>query len=292
MLPIKMLLVVLEAERDNQAVWLQSIAWAEATGAALQVLVPVPPDVKPGLELAPGLQGIAAQNAEAAARHWLKELQDQAPEGTAYTAVATTHTVETILHEAQRFQCDLLMIGAGQLEDWRQLLRHLPCPLLLVRRSAAPRRFAAALGAGAEDAPHRLLNKVVLEHMQALVPRFGGSGRILSALPNPAELVPLMGDAYAASYVATDLEKSYREGIEKQVAEFGMGSDAVRVMPGRPDVVLPELARQEEVDCLLLGTVARGGFAAFWLGNTAEDVLPRVHCDVLVLRPQDYVEPS
>jgi len=293
MLPtINMLLVVLEAEKDNQAVWRQAIAWAVATGARLQVLVPVPPDVKPGLELAPGLLDMAAHNAEAAARHWLQELQDEAPEGTAYTAVATIHTAETIVHEAERFQCDLLMVGAGLLEDWRPLLRHLPCPLLLVNRTAAPKRFAAALGAGAEDAPHRLLNQVVLEYMQTLAPCFGGSVRVLSALPNPTELVPLMGDAYAASYVATDLEKSYREGIEKQVAEFGMASDRVRVMPGRPDVVLPELARQEEVDCLLLGTVARGGFAAFWLGNTVEDVLPRVHCDVLILRPQDYVEPA
>jgi universal stress protein E len=42
----------------------------------------------------------------------------------------------------------------------------------------------------------------------------------------------------------------------------------------------------------LLGTVARKGFSAFWLGNTAEDVLPRVECDVLLLRPQDYFDPD
>lgn len=292
MLPLKTILVVLEAGRDNQATWLQSLAWAEATGATLQVLVPVAPDVKPGLDLAPGLQDMASHNAEVAARHWLQELEAEAPSGTAFAAVATGHLADTILHEARRFEADLLMMGAGYLDDLRPLLRHLPCPLLLVRHMRTPGMFAGALGAGAEDAPHRVLNRVILEHLQLLAPCFGGQIRVLSALPNPAELVPLMGDAYAASYVATDLEKTYREGIEKQVAGFGMASDLVRVLPGRPDVVLPELVRQEEVDCLLLGTVARSGFAAFWLGNTAEDVLPRVECDVLVLRPQDYVEPA
>ena len=66
---------------------------------------------------------------------------------------------------------------------------------------------------------------------------------------------------------------------------------ALRVSPGRPDVVLPELVHSEHVDCLILGTVCRTGFAAFWLGNTAEDVLPRLDCDVLLLRPQDYFDP-
>lgn len=292
MLPLKTIVVVLASERDGQPAWLQALAWAEATGAGLHVLVPVPPDVRHGLELSPGLQELAAHNAEVAAQHWMRDLQAEAPPGTAFTAVATEHSADTILHEVSRFEADLLMIGDTLLDDWRPMLRRLPCPMLLVRRMAAPQCFAGALGAGAEDTPHRLLNKVVLEHLQMLVSLFKGEARVLSALPNPTELVPLMGDAYAASYVATDLEKTYRDSIEKQAADFGLPDSCVKVLPGRPDVALPELVRQESVDCLLLGTVARSGFAAFWLGNTAEDVLPRVDCDVLVLRPQDYVEPS
>lgn len=291
MLPIKTIVAVLAPERDGQPAWLQALAWAEATGAALQVLVPVAPDVKPGLELAEGLQEMAAHNAEVAAGHWLAELRSEAPAGTGFVAVATRHPAETILHEARRFEADLLIMGDALLDDWRPMLRHLPCPLLVVRRMTAPQVFAGALGAGAEDAPHRLLNTVVLEHLQALAPSFWGQALVLSALPNPTELVPLMGDAYAASYVATDLEQTYRDGLHKQVEALGMTADQVKVLPGRPDVVLPELVREQRVDCLLLGTVARSGLAAFWLGNTAEDVLPRVDCDVLVLRPQDYVEP-
>jgi universal stress protein E len=292
MLPLKTIVVVVKAEKDQQPVWLQARAWAAATGATLHVLVPVAPDVKPGVALAPGLLDMAAHNAEMAAGHWCHALQTDAPEGTVFSPVATTHTAETILHEAQRFEADLLMIGADFLEDWRPLLRHLSCPVLLVRHATAPHVVAAAVGAGMEDAPHRLLNQVVVEHLQALAPCFDAQMRVLSALPNPTELVPLMGDAYAASYVATDLESSYRESVAKQATEMGVFAEAVKVLPGRPDVALPELVRQESVDCLLLGTVARSGLAAFWLGNTAEEVLPRVDCDVLILRPQDYQAPA
>lgn len=294
MLPIKTVLVVLEAHREGQSAWLQAQAWAQALGASLQVLVPVTPDVKDGLELAPGLAAMAGENAEAAAGHWLEGLLARAPAGTGKTIVATTHRVETVLHETRRLEADLLIVGErDDMPDLRPLMRELPCPLLIIRRAAVSRRFAAAIGAGAEDAPHQLLNQALLERLVDLAQRFQGDVRVLSALPNPVELVPLMGDAYAASYVANDLEASYRKNLGEQIAKFGLAAEGVlNVAPGRPDLVIPELVKEGAVDCLLLGTVARKGLSAFWLGNTAEDVLPRVDCDVLLLRPQDYETPA
>lgn len=294
MLPIKTVLVVLDAHKEGQSAWLQAQAWAQALGATLQVLVPVAPDVKDGLELAPGLAAMAGQNAEAAAGHWLEGLLAKAPAGTGKAIVATMHRVETVRHEARRLEADLLIVGEHEdMPDLRPLLRELPCPLLIIRRAMVPCRFAAAIGAGAEDARHELLSQALLERLVDLTLRFQGDARVLSALPNPVELVPLMGDAYAASYVSSDLEASYRKNLGQQIAKFGLAAEgALKVAPGQPDLVIPELVKEERVDCLLLGTVARKGLSAFWLGNTAEDVLPRVDCDVLLLRPQDYETPA
>lgn len=297
MLPIKTVLVVLEAHKEGQPAWLQAQAWAQALGATLKVLVPVTPDVQAGLELAPGLAAMAAQNAEAAAGHWLDGLCANAAVSAQRTIVATTQQVtqrvEMVLHEARRLQADLLVVGQREdMPDLRPLMRQLPCPLLIIRRDAVPHRFAAAIGAGAEDVPHKLLNQALLERLADLARCFQGDARVLSALPNPVELVPLMGDAYAASYVSNDLEQSYRESLSQQITAFDLPpATTLKVAPGRPDLVLPELVQEEKVDCLLLGTLARKGLSAFWLGNTAEDVLPRVTCDVLLLRPQDYETP-
>lgn len=294
MLPIRTVLVVLEAHKEAQPAWLQAQAWAQTLGATLHVLVPVAADMQEGLQLAPGLAEMASRNAEAAAGHWLDTLLAKASATTEKTIVATTQRVETVLHEARRLEADLLVVGQREdMPDLRPLMRQLPCPLLIVRHATASRRFAAAIGAGAEDARHKLLNQALLERLVALTLRFQGDARVLSALPNPVELVPLMGDAYAASYVSNDLEASYRESLGQQIGAFGLVADgALRVSPGRPDLVIPELVKEEKVDCLLLGTVARKGLSAFWLGNTAEDVLPRVDCDVLLLRPQDYEDPA
>ncbi len=293
MLPIKTLLVVVQPGLVPQPAWLQALAWARVLGSRLEILVPVPPDVQPGLEVSPGLGEMAAGNAEVAAREWLETLLAVAPDDAGHTVVATTNWAETVLHEARRLEAGLLFVSQQEGgPDLKPLLRQLPCPLMLARREQPPRRFAAALGAGAEDAPHRLLNQAVLEHLVLFTLKFQGDARVLSALPNPVELVPLMGDAYAASYVSTDLEESYRKNLSDQITRFGLAEAALRMAPGRPDLVLPELVKSEGVDCLLLGTVARKGFSAFWLGNTAEDVLPRVESDVLLLRPEDYFDPD
>lgn len=297
MLPIKTIVVVLQPDKPEQAVWAQALSWAQTLGARLEVLLPVVPDVKEGLELAPGLADMAARNAESQGGRWLEGLLATAPAGSGHTVVATTHWAETVLHEARRLEAELLMVGQCDSQtalkpDLKPLLRELPCPLLLVRHAKAPRRFGAALGAGAADTPHRLLNQAVLEHLVALTLKFQGDARVLSALPNPVELVPLMGDAYAASYISADLEAGYRDSLKQQLSAFGLAEGVLSIAPGRPDLVLPELVKDGGVDCLLLGTVARKGFSAFWLGNTAEDVLPRVDCDVLLLRPQDYFDPN
>lgn len=295
MLPIKTLLVVLQAGRDEQPAWLQAQAWARVLGARLEVLLLVQPDAHESLELAPSLESAAARAAEAAHRPWLERLLEGAPPGTGSTLAATRHWAETVLHECYRLEADLLMIGQypeGAQPDLKPLLRKLPAPLFIARHERAPRRFAAALGIGADDVAHRLVNQAALEHLVDLVMKFQGEARVLSALPNPVELVPLMGDAYAASYVSTDLEAAYRENLTTQITAFGLAPTALQLQAGRPDQVLPDLVKSEHVDCLIIGTVCRTGFAAFWLGNTAEDVLPRVDSDVMLLRPQDYVDPS
>jgi universal stress protein E len=295
MFPIKTLLVVLQHGHDEQPAWLQAQAWAQVLGAHLEVLLPVLPDAHGQLELAPGLEEAAARNAEAKARPWLDRVMEQAPPGTGQTLLATRHWAESVLHECYRLEADFLMIGdypESEAPDMKPLFRKLPAPTFIARRPIAPRRFAAALGIGADDAPHRLVNQAALEHLVALVLKFRGEARVLSALPNPVELVPLMGDAYAASYVGADLERAYRENLIQQITRFGLAETALRVSPGRPDVAVPEMVASEKVDCLILGTVCRTGFAAFWLGNTAEDVMPRVSCDVLLLRPQDYFDPE
>jgi nucleotide-binding universal stress UspA family protein len=46
-----------------------------------------------------------------------------------------------------------------------------------------------------------------------------------------------------------------------------------------------------QIDCIVMGTVARTGVRGFIMGNTAETVLEQIDCSVLAIKPQGFVTP-
>jgi nucleotide-binding universal stress UspA family protein len=52
---------------------------------------------------------------------------------------------------------------------------------------------------------------------------------------------------------------------------------------------VPALAKQIEVDLVVMGTVARTGIPGFIMGNTAEIILNQIDCSVLAIKPPGFV---
>ena len=55
--------------------------------------------------------------------------------------------------------------------------------------------------------------------------------------------------------------------------------------------VIPEVASKEQIDLIVMGTVARVGLEGYFIGNTAETVLDRVACSVLTIKPEGFSSP-
>ena len=55
--------------------------------------------------------------------------------------------------------------------------------------------------------------------------------------------------------------------------------------------VIPELANELQVDCIIMGTVARTGVPGLFMGNTAETILDQLECSVLAIKPPGFVTP-
>ena len=55
--------------------------------------------------------------------------------------------------------------------------------------------------------------------------------------------------------------------------------------------VIPELAKGLQVDCIVMGTVARTGVPGLFMGNTAETILDQLECSVLAIKPPGFVTP-
>ncbi len=65
----------------------------------------------------------------------------------------------------------------------------------------------------------------------------------------------------------------------------------IHLVRGAPSHEIPRLARDLDVDLVVMGSVARTGIAGLFIGNTAETILDQLQCSVLAIKPEGFVSP-
>jgi universal stress protein E len=177
--------------------------------------------------------------------------------------------------------------GAVNLE----LLRRCPCSVLLAGPGAAAGhpRIAAAVNTSTEDddADHAL-NARIAEAASLMAGLEGGSVTLLHAWEVFAEGM-VRGLASPDGYA--DYLAAARQRAEADFSRFtqslgeGLSGVPAELRRGEPEDVIPEFVVAEGIDLVVMGSVARRGIPGFLIGNTAERVLPRLPCSVLVVKP-------
>ncbi len=89
--------------------------------------------------------------------------------------------------------------------------------------------------------------------------------------------------AEAEEKVRAQLDQSDYRTVEQGVK--------VELIEGSPDAAIPQFIDDNSVDLLIIGSHGRSGFSGMLLGNTAERLLPHVHCSVMVVKPANFVCP-
>lgn len=285
MLALRKVMVVLEQGVEQQSAWQMAKAWAAVANAQLHAFMPLLAEHE--------AHGDGDITAEVEAESWLAQWLGSESQGFTKEVSSGEKWCDQVLAETQVQQPQLLVVG-GHVErkQLQKLMRHLPCPLYIAKQDNVPRCVAGAIGVAREDTKHQRLNTAVLEYLKTMGSVWGAKTCVLSALPNTAEVMPLMGEVFTVGYVPSELEDAYRQRLREQVIPFGVLPTCVYAEMGRVEDILPDMVNDHHVDCLIVGTVARQALGAFWFGNTAETVLPKLKCDVLVLRPEDYYEPE
>ncbi|PAZ67668.1 universal stress protein UspE, partial [Escherichia coli] len=69
--------------------------------------------------------------------------------------------------------------------------------------------------------------------------------------------------------------------------KFSIDEKVTHVEKGLPEEVIPDLAEHLQAGIVVLGTVGRTGLSAAFLGNTAEQVIDHLRCDLLVIKPDE-----
>jgi universal stress protein E len=65
----------------------------------------------------------------------------------------------------------------------------------------------------------------------------------------------------------------------------------VHLLKGPAPQVIAQLAAEEQVELMVMGSIGRSGIDGVLIGNTAEQVLSKVYCSVLALKPDGFITP-
>jgi universal stress protein E len=150
--------------------------------------------------------------------------------------------------------------------DW-QLLRVCPVPLMLTRgRTWHP---IPRIAAGVDLGGPRAMGQSVLAAAAYLASGCGGDLEIVYSAPD---------DTAAGSL----------EAMHALAAERGLLSARLHLLHGPPEQTLRALARNHELDVLVLGALSRRtGVRGDAVGTLTESLIEALDCDFLLVRPTD-----
>lgn len=179
--------------------------------------------------------------------------------------------------------------------DW-ELIRNCPCPLWLSKSEKLNPRapvLAAVDPLHAYAKPARLDDSIVAHAIEAAGAR---ASRVVLCHAY-AVLEPVLLDTPEAYWFALSAEEQ-RAGestVERVIGRIqaaqGIPPGNVAVVRGDPAVQLPRLAKKYAAGVMVMGAVSRRGLKRIFIGNTAERVLDKLDCDVLVVKPRSFKSP-
>ena len=81
--------------------------------------------------------------------------------------------------------------------------------------------------------------------------------------------------------------------LEKLVKKYAsvIRPKNIHLLRGKPEEIIPDIAVEENIDLIVMGTLSRTGIPGLFIGNTAERVLQQIDCSVMAVKPDEFVSP-
>ena len=216
------------------------------------------------------------------------------------TALAAGTPFLEITRRVQQFRHDLVITGGGRGEDagrvmdstTMHLLRKCPCAIWVARPTDSDgyKRILAAVDPDPTDAERDSLNGTIMELAVSLAKLEASELHVVHAWEQYGLPVGSSAEVWVQWQETACAEVKRR--LCEFLSEYPPGSDSqVHLVGGKPAHSISRLAREEQIDLLVMGTVCRTGIRGFLIGNTAEGVLLRVDCSLLTVKPEGFVSP-
>lgn len=205
---------------------------------------------------------------------------------------------EAVLRHAQRIGADLIVTERHthdtpwglHTEDW-ELLRLSAKPVLLVKDS---RPYARPVILAAVDPLHRHakpadLDTEICAMAQSMSAALAGACHIVYAIGGTAGLkFEHIAGATVATSVVDPQRAEAQAALDQLLQSLQLAPQSVQLRVAPPTEAILESTRKLHATILVMGAVSRSGLKRLIIGNTAEQVIDRVSCDLLVVKPKRF----
>jgi universal stress protein E len=178
--------------------------------------------------------------------------------------------------------------------DWH-LIRGCPVPLLLTKEkpwAVAPLILAAVDPGHVNDKP-AALDRRILDWAEMLRAGLKGSLQLIHAYLPMTLIAEAAAGVPPMISVATPkaMEEDRTRALDHLVslgAPYGIDPRWTRVRIGVASEVIPSFADEVNADIVAMGAISRSALQRLFVGSTAERVLERLPCDILVVKPPEF----
>ena len=308
MAPIKQILAIVDPTMSSQPCVAKAARLAIATGASLELFIcDFASDLRPSRFVAPQIYETALAQRRTELDAKLETLAEPLRKQglRVLTAVAFEESLHSgIIDKVLSTHPDIVFKDThfhGPIRralftntDWH-LIRECPAPLMLTKpavwRSLV--KISAALDPGHVDDKPATLDRELLANTQYLASALRGevaAVHVFNSLPVLASMAPIGVTTGTAVYADGELLHALRAKHERDFKElldlYPAFAGHADVLDGPPAAVLADYVCDKEIDVMVMGAIARRALQRLLVGSTAERLLDRLPCDVLIVKPE------
>lgn len=301
------MLVAIDPQQDDQPALRRAVYLNQRIGGKIKAYLPIydfsyemttllSPDERASMR-----QGVISQRTE-----WIREQARAYLEaGVEIEIKVVWHNrpYEAIIQEVLAHGHDLVLKMAHQHDrleaviftptDWH-LLRKCPCPVWMVKDQPWPEggKAVVAVNLASEEPHHDELNQKLIRETTRLAEMVNHTEvHLVGAYPiTPINIAIELPD-FDPSVYNDAIRGQHLVAMKALRQKFAIREEFTHVAKGLPEDVIPDIASQLSAGIVVLGTIGRTGLSAAFLGNTAEQVIDHLRCDLLAIKPDDFNSP-
>ncbi|MFC3852380.1 universal stress protein [Salinispirillum marinum] len=170
--------------------------------------------------------------------------------------------------------------------DW-DLIRCSPLPVLLVKSEPWPAEhlhLTACVDPIEHDDQPKILDKAIVMQGKAWQDQLKSTLDVLNVYDPTPFMVYMDPPIPDTTPITEALAAQHQEALNALLNECGLPPEQGRLEAGTPTATIPDVLYEGNTHIVIMGAQTREGLGRWLIGHTAEKVLDRITCDILVIK--------